>query len=538
LTQAVNAQEHLTNVLPNRSEDPSAQARQAALDAIATVVAEHLRDEDRDPKLRGNRDLPLLVHVDGAGKSTFLETLAGQLDPGARNAASTGWSAVRFDAWQHQRVAPPWWWLINTLDRGLRKRFRQHSRRLWLRKRIADIVGFRMRRFLADAVWVLPGIAVLGIAFWLSDMSTLAKVFGALAGVIGGLSALLALAVSAANALRRHLLARSPLGARAVLSSTDPMADLLQRYGFLVHTAGTPILMLIDNLDRCRADYVVEILEGMQTLLRVPPGGRRQAPLVAFVVAADEAWLCESYVQVYDKFAAGSHEPGRPFGQGFLDKIFDVSLRVPSVPSGATVTPGLRSQGTFDSCATEQAVRETLGRLEGDQAPTFDLRIEAIRRLGQLEVRSKLRQCGDTGNVLRGLRAAADLGPIVDKRLETGYCVQRTSQLLGGHAVDHDESAIARLGQWTMFGLRWPLLAAHLAQHPDDVDAIRDGRPPEHVPDDLAPVFEDPAAMRLAQGFADIALSPNDIRRYATPIAPAQLATSEANGVPRALATG
>jgi hypothetical protein len=525
-------------VFPNRSEDPSGQARQAALDAVATVVAEHLRDEDRDPKLRGDPTLPLLVHVDGPGKSTFLETLADQLDYGARSTANTGWSAIRFDAWQHQRVAPPWWWLINTLDRGLRRRFRQHSRRLWFRKRFADIVGFRTRRFLADAVWVLPGIVVLGIAIWLSDMSTLGKVISALAGVVGGVAALFAFAVSVVNALRRQLLSQSPRGAKAVLSSTDPMADLLQRYGFLVNTAGTPIVMLIDNLDRCRADYVVEILEGMQTLLRVPPGGNRRTPLVAFVVAADEAWLCDSYLQVYDKFAASSREPGRPFGQGFLDKIFDVSLRVPTVPSAATVTPADGSRSAFESCPSEGAVRETLARLEGDDAPTFDLRIDAVRRLGELEVSSKLRQCGDTGHVLRALRVDADLGPIVDKRLETGYCVQRTTQLLGGHAVDHDAPAIARLGQWTMLSLRWPLLATHLAQHPDDIEAIRRGRPPKDVPDDLAPAFEDPAAVRVAQGLHDVALSPDDIRRYVTPIGPAAPAVPETNGAAAALATG
>ena len=183
-TRPVTAQAQLTSMFPDRSVDPSEQAREAALDAVTTVVAEHLRDEDRDPKLRDDPALPLLVHVAGPGKSTFLETLAGQLDHGVRSEADTGWSAIRFDAWRHQRVAPPWWWLINTLDRDLRQRFRRHSRRLWFRKRVADIVGFRTRRFLADAVWVLPGIVALGIAFLLSDMNTLAKVISALAGVL------------------------------------------------------------------------------------------------------------------------------------------------------------------------------------------------------------------------------------------------------------------------------------------------------------------------------------------------------------------
>ena len=495
------------------STDPAKQARNAALGAVATVVAKHLRDEEKEPKLRKDRAAPLLVHVDGPGRSTFLETLASELDPGPGNQAECGWSAIRFDAWQHQRISPPWWWLINTLDRDLRDRFKQRKPSwLWLKKRAADLVGFRTVHFLKDAAWSLPGIAALGIAFWLMDMSTVSKVIGALAGLVGALATLLATAASVSNALRRHLLAQSPGGARALLSTTDPMAHLRQRYEFLLKTAGTPIVMLIDNLDRCRADYVVELLEGIQTLLRVSPDAKRK-PLVAFVVAADESWLCDSYVQVYDEFAESARRPGRPFGQGFLDKIFDVSLRLPTVPSAASVS-------AFESCGTEQAVRETLAELEGANGPMFDLRVDAVHHLGRLEGASNLRQCNDTREVLDELLIAADLGPIVDKRLETAYCVQRTSQLLGGYVVDHDNAAIARLGQWAMLSIRWPLLAAHLCQHPSDIEAIRRGQPPKHAPEDLAPVFEERAAVRLARGFNGLALSPGDIRRFTTPIVP------------------
>jgi KAP family P-loop domain len=63
-----------------------------------------------------------------------------------------------------------------------------------------------------------------------------------------------------------------------------------------VRSAGTSIIVLIDNLDRCRADYVVEMLEGIQTLLRNPRAATRWSlrrpprperfPFIAFVVRA------------------------------------------------------------------------------------------------------------------------------------------------------------------------------------------------------------------------------------------------------------
>jgi hypothetical protein len=384
-----------------------------------------------------------------------------------------------------------------------------------MRKRVADLVCFRALRFLRDAFWILPGIVALYLAIHLWDMSAILKVLGGVVGAAGGVTALLALLATLGNALRRQLLAQSPRGAAAVLSASDPMADLVERYGFLVNTAGTPILVLIENLDRCRAEYVVEILEGIQTLLRVPPGNAK--PLVAFAVAADEAWLCDSYLQVYGDFGKSAHVPGRPFGQSFLDKIFDVSLRVPSVPESATVTA---KADAFAPCKSEHAVRARLARLEGANAPVFGLRVQAVRRLGELQVDvgRALRQPGDTGEVLRRLRLEADLGGLIDKRLDTSYCVHRTALLLGGYAVDDDETAIARLGIWTMLTLCWPLLAAHLARAPQDLLALRAGTVPEGVEDELAPVFSDPAAVGLACGVDGVQLTPDDISAFTTPI--------------------
>ena len=83
---------------------------------------------------------------------------------------------------------------------------------------------------------------------------------------------------------------------------------------------------MIDNLDRCRAAYVVELLEGIQTLLR-QPHAHGDLPEVAFIVAAQRGWLCDSYISVYDDFESAVHEPGRPFGLTFVDKIFDFSVR-------------------------------------------------------------------------------------------------------------------------------------------------------------------------------------------------------------------
>src|SRR3954447_5698485 len=65
------------NLLPVCAHD----AREAALEAVSGVVAEHLRDERGPPARREARARPLILHSDGPGKSSFLKTLAGDLEP-------------------------------------------------------------------------------------------------------------------------------------------------------------------------------------------------------------------------------------------------------------------------------------------------------------------------------------------------------------------------------------------------------------------------------------------------------------------------
>ena len=634
-------------MLPTGPADPSLTAQLIAIDAIANVVVDHLRDEQTTRRLRDDPSDPVLVQIDGPGVSQFLGKLAKKLDPTIVGAAASSsrteareqsddavasssltdareqgdavassppadahddthraWSAVRFDAWQYQRVAPPWWWLITALDKQLRSRFRRQSRRLWVRRRVQD-VGHRLLIFLLDLLWVLPGVAIFLVGWVIADVGMAAYVKWA-ATVVGGLTALGAFGSSLLNALRRHLLTESPRGADAMLRNTDPMADLLHRYEYLVRSAKTPIIVLIDNLDRCRADYVVEMLEGIQTLLRIPPAAREQArtnarhhqravpwlgaraddvpevlqrtptvvktrsattekaptrggrsgaalPLVAFVVAADTAWLCDSYLNVYGEFAKSGGQPGRPFGQSFLDKIFDVQLRLPTVPAamaprdprGDADAASMRGCANhFSRCDSELEVRAELrrgelraagaspagarddtdaddapgGRDAPVPAPRFELRMHAVVRLGEIELRSERRQCDDTVRELAELVAAADLGPIVSKQIEAAYCVQRTSQLLGGHAVDHDPLAIRRLGLWTMLMLRWPLLGERLVAFPQELESLRDGKAPGGVDDALTPVFGDRAAVRLAVGLDDVQITPGDIRRFTLPV--------------------
>jgi hypothetical protein len=520
---------------PTRAED-------AVLDEISRVLVEHL-DHWRNRRRHHERGAtsPVLIQIDGPGRSLFLEKVAGMLDPAACGGDGEPpelgrWTVIRFDAWQYQRVAPPWWWLIKAIDQQLRARLARLDGAKGLRRWRRRDYRWRSRLLLDDLAVAVPPILVavlLAVGAWLvSGKHGVVEILQWAATAVAAVTAVVGLGYSAVNALRRHLLVASPAGARAVLQTSDPMTELMERYRFLIESTGTDVAILIDNLDRCRADYVVELLEGIQTLFKDELRETTQA-MVLYVVAADRGWLCDSYLTVYDEFKESTREPGRPFGQAFLDKVFDFSLRIPTVPAATSLAAERASEHALGAKAEhimaaerELDVRSRLIELERADAPAGrdpgppnqDLRRHAVRRLAALEYASMSRSCPDTEDELRELAAIAEPGPEILRHLFTGYCVQRTVLLLSGHAIDCDANAIRRLALWTILTLRWPLLTDWLKQNPDGIAALRDRAAPTPADGEIAAVFALPEATRLGELAVSYGLDGDAVRRFTVPI--------------------
>jgi hypothetical protein len=524
------------------SSEPTT-AENGVIDEISRVLVGHL-EFWRSRRRAGDSQAssPVLIQVDGPGRSLFLDTVAGMLDPQGCGTTATPapehgrWTVIRFDAWQFQRVAPPWWWLIKAIDRQLRARVLRFGgrRELW-RWRLRDF-RWRCSTLLGDIALAVPPILlaalVAGAAWTFSGKDEIAEILQWATTVIAALTAILGLGWSVANALRRHLLIASPAGAKAVLQTSDPMSELTERYGFLIRSSGTPVAILIDNLDRCRADYVVELLEGIQTLFK--DEARDDAlPMVLYVVAAARGWLCDSYLTVYDEFKDSVREPGRPFGQAFLDKVFNFSLRIPTVSAAISLSSERAAQHGLEAKAagivrarSELEVRRELTRLEREDAPAgvspgppnHALRRRAVRRLADLEQQSSARACPDTEEQLRELAAVVEPGPAIVRHLAAAYCVQRTVLLLAGHEIDDDPGAIERLGLWTILTLRWPLLTERLQRFPGDVERLGEGRAADGADAEIAALYSLPEARRFG-GMAEAAgLDAAAVGRLTTPI--------------------
>jgi KAP family P-loop domain len=542
------------------AEPRTPEVQRRALEAMASVLYRRLEraraqadpasaSDASDASQVNRRKIsdPVFIQLEGPGSGALLDILKRYLIRGKTNGprpgrladlAATGdaevqserdrahpaWTVVRFDAWRYQRIAPPWWWLVTSIDRQLRKEFAQRGRSVARRKRLLDY-RWRLAHFFEDLVPVVPLVLVAGGLWLISGRLSMGDFVKWAAVLVGGLTTLGAALWSLTNIVRRLFVA-SPANLGTTLRTSDPMADLRLRYSYLIGSAESAILLIIDNLDRCQADYVVELLEGIQTLLGSGDTDTDERPVVAVVVPAARAWLCDSYLQVYKEFQEAMDEPGRPFGLGFVDRVFDVTLRLPRVAiessHGRPQSCCQHAAAEMGEATAELEVRKLLADAEReDDNSRFEilppLRLKAVEQIGLLEVTSDGKLCSDTETHLNELIEHLALEPVVAKHVLTSYCVQRTRQLLGGHRIDDDPHAIHRLGLWAILDHRWPLLSHYLARHPDDIELLRRQQPPRDAPDDVRGVFGNSEAALLVEPWSGIELTPDAVRQFSYP---------------------
>jgi hypothetical protein len=283
-----------------------------------------------------------------------------------------------------------------------------------------------------------------------------------------------------------------------------------EHFAQLVDWLGYPLAIVIDDLDRCKPPFAVELLEGIQTLFRDVP--------VAYVVAADREWLARSYAAEYSSFEGAFDEPGRPLGYLFLEKTFQMTLPIPVMnedtrdgywkrlirPSAAETEAGLKgarkvADRAFASLQTEEAVREELARNPGATAVEQRARLEAAA----IQLASpRLERAAE--HVLHPFRPLLDANPRAMKRLVNAYGLARGIELLSRHTLGGDKQAQHRTALWTILSLRWPRLAEYLATHPDAAKNFGDRQErPVDVPAAFVPLFHDPKVEAVVLGRAD-----------------------------------
>jgi hypothetical protein len=457
------------------TDDAPAERDELGRAYLAKVLAKRMRTMTTPGR-------SFLVHLDGpwgTGKSTLLTFLEAEL----RTPTEVGdqeFLVAQVNAWREEQVGVQWWSLHHSLRRAVEhdacrtSRWRGAGAWLWNRWDIA-----MARRSLVVTIGLALLLVLAGTAFLLfgdlDDRNETADFWGKTLSLV-------AAGVAGIVAVYRFLVPSSRDSANALVAkSANPMGDVRRLFARTLERASKPVVFVIDDLDRCDSHYVVEFLQVLQTLVRDPIRTPRMPSGPHGIVAADGGWIRSSYEHEYSSLPVRAI-PGRPLGYQFLEKVFQLRVRLPSISRSA-------QQRYFESLLHPQAstneAREVTERLvdeikdEIKRAKTGDDLSNAIQKAeGVADVKGRM-------DVL-GVAALQSSEPAL--QAEARHLLVRFSQFLEPNprniklfvntygmlqallAIEGTPSSTTRLARWTIVEIRWPELADHLRAHPDDLD--------------------------------------------------------------------
>ena len=459
------------------------------------------------PTPRGHGGFMLHLHGPwGAGKTSLLNFMRRELTASQRRVP---WIAVYFNAWQVERIGPPWWSLTCEV-------YRQASSQLAILGKTHSDAKLRAKAAWYSEMWwrTLTGIGAPALALGLAvlaltvlsrigEISVDLKAAQEILGNIGSVVAAIGIALTAL----RYLATGSARGAAALMEITnDPFGPLIRKFEELVCITGHPIAIFIDDLDRCQSEYVVSLLQGIQTLFWRTP--------VAYVVAADRQWLRAAYEGSYKNYHDYVGAAGLPLGYLFLEKLFQLSANVPRLNNTSAkqywrkligIDAGTRKE------VLDEARRRAKARIEkapteadilaatreaatsGDEVFAQAMREEAVVQLATKKVEMQ------TQHTLAPFLFLLEPNPRALKRMVNAYGVRRAVDVLRGGQVDKGVLAL-----WTILEMRWPLLAEYLANHPEKVELFRSEQEPAatDMDKDLMPLYRSRDLRLLIDGTA------------------------------------
>ncbi|MFL5740097.1 MAG: P-loop NTPase fold protein [Flavisolibacter sp.] len=438
-------------------------------DALAAYLARRIRHVFMPGSQRS-----IFIHVEGkwgTGKSTFLRFLKKHLTKKSEDYKandSDAWVVAEFNAWQNQRLDPPWWFIIQSVYNAAHARMQQIS---WWR---AFVFSFR------EKLWRLN----TGKQFFVGALTTLVVFIVALANGINsekgfngtyivGLISFLGFLWSSTAWIRTSMISGSAKSAREFVdtSGQDPMNAINNHYKEMIRRVKFPIAIFIDDLDRCNKEYGIKLLEGLQTIFKDVS--------VVYVVAADGKWLSTIYENNYSLFSSALSVPGKPFGMLFMDKTFQMVVELPQMSM-------MQKKQYWDALlGLNKKEREELLKKAEEEA---ERKLAAVENKGN---KALLQQARSETNPLVSMKineqALSKISlpqedqffesrlqkflPIVEtnprsmKRLINDLSMQRAVRLLSNIDGISDDQLVL----WTILKSQYPVICDYLLQRPESL---------------------------------------------------------------------
>lgn len=454
-----------------------------------------------------NADKSFIINIHGqwgAGKTTFLNLLQKELQGKSTN----DWIVVWFNAWENRRIKPEWWPLLDKIYRESVAQKKAKKERVWDIK--LQEWGWR---YFSGRKWELLGFLaslslLIFIYYWvmrtgfLPDKDFMTRVEGvgkAIGLLFSGASTIF---LGTRFVSQTLLNAGSAKGAEIYLQFTpDPIDGIKKHFDeFIEKKVNKPVIVFIDDLDRCDREYLVNLLESIQTLLNHKK--------VFYVIAADQRWLFAAYEKTYEEFKDSIKEPGKKIGYLFLEKIFQLSMSIPQVSNEArkVYLDHLLGKSEQIEEKREQLKKEVanagseqalIDKVQSQPSGTIEkvlMREVAVAKSASLEIEKA------TVHFLSGFAHLMEPNPRAIKRLVTFYGVLRAIAILSDEQIISDLSKRNQLALWTIVRMRWPLLADYLEEYPQYLTNFKTGKSNKNIHADVKDLVKDQDVMDVLSG--------------------------------------
>ncbi|MBD8894011.1 KAP family P-loop NTPase fold protein [Roseibium litorale] len=323
-------------------------------------------------KTREPDEAAFILHIDspwGGGKTTFANYLSRFLnrtahgikddDPLVKNLRFGDWDkefqdrrwfTVEFNAWQHEHVSPPWWNFYESIRRQTMQAILFEKGRceggpnLW-----RLLVWFRFLAFewawrivTWQLVWtvLIISASAAGLYYFAqtklySDLmaaiggqdDTTGTVFRAILGVSATGGAAVAILKAFRSGLQTIINSAGASTHASSLGVADPIQKFRSHFNWYMTQLRHPVLVVIDDLDRCSPKYVVELVRGLLTIFK--------SPRVVFVLLGDKDWIETAFAKVHKEMAEAHQDTQVSFGGRFAEKTIQLSFLLPVPSAGA-----------------------------------------------------------------------------------------------------------------------------------------------------------------------------------------------------------
>jgi len=438
-----------------------------------------------------NTEKPITIGIDapwGMGKTTLMRMIKERLVDRTRDTKhNERYRLVWFNAWKYDQEDSLWAALAIGILSQVRTQFGLWQRtKLWMRLNWKRFDWEMLRQSVFKSVAYFLGICLLGaIALFAASASgnaalqefvnNLLKQDFEVLGGLGFVTALYAFGkevcsrLSSVFDLKVAKYVRQPNYRERIGFLDEFREDFRRVIDVLTDSGRWPLVVFIDDLDRCAPPKPAEIIEALNTLL--------DAEHCVFVIGMDAQAVAASIEAKYrdlEQYLKDASDPGRlSLGQRFLEKIVQINFRIPKVDMSRVdylVNSSLsRLKEVPSAKPTEKKVMmaEQLIRAEQREGKSLAEASHAVQKarsdLSSREVkearqRTFARSFDDSEIVRNAIRKASPMLGLNPRKIKRFINIYRLQALIANRRglFDNRPSGLDCLAKCVILANRWP----------------------------------------------------------------------------------